>query len=110
MTHAEWQAIMDNATPGAVKPEALRILCHECDRGGNGSAPDKCSCGRKHRDPTTLGCFLGEPFPDGWTPPPLPKLTRSQQRYRRWIDAGECFENFREFLKYDAHRQEVSRG
>ena len=30
-----------------------------------------------------------------------PKLTRSQARYRRYLECADCFENFRQFLHYE---------
>ena len=32
------------------------------------------------------------------------KMTRSQARYRRYLDVGECFDDFRHFLLYDADK------
>lgn len=32
------------------------------------------------------------------------KLTKSQERYRRYLDVGECFDSFVDFCRYDAHR------
>jgi hypothetical protein len=32
------------------------------------------------------------------------KLTASQQRYQRYLEIGECFENFKQFLQYDGAR------
>jgi hypothetical protein len=32
----------------------------------------------------------------------LRKLTRSQQRYQRYLDVADCFESFRHYLKYEA--------
>lgn len=29
------------------------------------------------------------------------KMTRSQQRYQRWLEYNDCFDNFRQFLKWD---------
>lgn len=34
------------------------------------------------------------------------KMTRSQARYQRWLDVGDCFDNFKSFLKYDSRRKE----
>lgn len=38
----------------------LWVACCECDRGGNGSARDKCSCGGFTKKWDKLGCFLGD--------------------------------------------------
>ena len=35
------------------------VVCSECERGGNGSAVDKCSCGWKVKRYNKMGCFLG---------------------------------------------------
>jgi len=37
--------------------------------------------------------------------PKPPKLTRSQERYRRYRDVSECFKNFRAFLEYEKHQR-----
>jgi len=41
----------------------LSVDCSECDRGGNGSAVDKCSCGWKVKKPHKGACFLGDLLP-----------------------------------------------
>jgi hypothetical protein len=33
------------------------------------------------------------------------KMTKSQRRYQRFLDVGECFNNFRDFLLYETHRE-----
>ena len=35
------------------------VDCSECDRGGNGKAKDKCSCGWKVKRAKHGGCYLG---------------------------------------------------
>jgi hypothetical protein len=37
----------------------ISVDCSECDRGGNGSDPDKCSCGWKVKKPKRGGCYIG---------------------------------------------------
>lgn len=37
----------------------LWVACSECERGGNGSDKDKCSCGWKVKKFNGLGCFSG---------------------------------------------------
>lgn len=32
------------------------------------------------------------------------KLTKSQERYRRYLEVSECFDSFVDFCRYDAHR------
>lgn len=38
----------------------LWVACSECNRGGNGTAKDKCCCGGNIKRWNKLGCFLGE--------------------------------------------------
>ena len=39
--------------------------------------------------------------------PKPPKLTRSQRRYREYLKSADCFESFKEYLKYlDLKRKE----
>lgn len=40
----------------------LWTACSECERGGNGSDTDKCSCGWKIKRFNGLGCFIGTPM------------------------------------------------
>jgi len=42
----------------------LYVDCSECDRGGNGSAKDKCACGWRTKKGMKGGCFLGTLLPD----------------------------------------------
>ncbi len=37
----------------------LWVACSECNRGGNGTDPDKCSCGWKAKRFNGSGCFIG---------------------------------------------------
>jgi hypothetical protein len=41
----------------------IYIDCSECNRGGNGTDPDLCSCGWKTKKPMKGGCFIGELLP-----------------------------------------------
>ncbi len=41
--------------------------------------------------------------------PRPPKLTRSQKRYRDYLEIAECFDNFRHFLAYDAEKRREQR-
>lgn len=41
----------------------ISVACSECDRGGNGSDPDKCSCGWKVKKWNKMGCYLGVLLP-----------------------------------------------
>ena len=38
---------------------ALFVDCAECNRGGNGNDPEKCSSGWKHKRGRKGGCFMG---------------------------------------------------
>jgi len=33
------------------------------------------------------------------------KMSKSQMRYKRYLDIGECFNNFRDFLAYECARE-----
>ena len=41
------------------KNNKLYVDCSECERGGNGNAEDKCSCGWRIKREKKGGCFLG---------------------------------------------------
>jgi hypothetical protein len=41
----------------------LFVACSECDRGGNGTDKDKCSCGWQVKRWNKLGCFMGTLLP-----------------------------------------------
>ena len=75
------------------------IFCARCNRGGNGNDKDKCSCGCRETKLSSLGCCLGTPIV--WPIKPQPKLTRSQQRFARYRRVADCFESFKDFLKYE---------
>ncbi len=74
--------------------------CAECDRGGNGNAKDKCSCGWQCTKLNGLGCFLGTAIVG--EPKAQPKLTRSQERYRRFLEYGDGFDSFLGFCRWDS--------
>lgn len=38
----------------------LYVDCSECTRGGNGTDPDKCSAGWRHKKGGRGGCYLGK--------------------------------------------------
>lgn len=40
--------------------DKLFVDCSECERGGNGNAKDRCSCGFKVKRHNGLGCFMGD--------------------------------------------------
>ena len=75
--------------------------CCDCDRGGNGNAVDKCSCGwQVTAADNCRGCYCGGPIVGPRKP--KPKLSRSKQRYRRYLEIGDCFESFRDFLMWES--------
>jgi len=39
--------------------DKLYVDCSECERGGNGSDDDKCSCGARIKQKNKGGCFCG---------------------------------------------------
>lgn len=38
----------------------LFVDCSECNRGGNGTDPEKCSCGWQVKKGKQGGCFAGD--------------------------------------------------
>ena len=38
------------------------------------------------------------------------RMGRSQERYRRWLEVGDCFDSFRDFLLYETARLKRERG
>ena len=34
-------------------------------------------------------------------------LTRAQRRYKRWLEVGDCFSSFKEFLRYESKAKDV---
>lgn len=38
----------------------LYVACSECERGGNGAAKDKCSCGWQVKRGGKRGCYIGQ--------------------------------------------------
>lgn len=73
--------------------------CCECNRGGRGNDLDKCSCGWKSTEWDYNGCFIGTAIVG--EPAKPKKLTRSQKRYRRYLDIGDCFESFIDFCRHE---------
>jgi hypothetical protein len=76
------------------------MACGACNRVGNGNDPDKCACGWQVIKVDSRGCFLGAPIVGPIKP--RKKLTRSQERYRRYMSVADCFETFHEFSIYEA--------
>lgn len=73
--------------------------CCECNRGGNGNDADKCSCGWTVIKWNGLGCYLGEPIIGKQK---TIKRSRSKDRYQRYLEYGDGFDSFRDFLAWDA--------
>ena len=79
-----------------MKPEWT--ACANCNRGGNGNDKNKCSCGWQTTELNGLGCYLGSEIVGEILP--RKKLTRSQKRYRRYLDSdsslsfGEWLQNY----------------
>ena len=74
--------------------------CCECNRGGNGNDKDKCSCGWKCSEWNEMGCYLGEAIIGEIKP--KAKVSRSKQRYQRFLEYGDGFDSFIEFCRWDA--------
>ena len=77
--------------------------CHDCDRGGNGNAEHKCSCGWRVTQLGPLGCFIGTPIVGERQKHPKP--SRSKARYLRYLDQSECWDSFGEFLRYEGAKE-----
>lgn len=72
--------------------------CCDCDRGGNGNAKDKCSCGWKVATDNGLSCYLGVPIVG---PRKVhPRKARSKARYQEYLRVSDCFDSFSDYLKY----------
>lgn len=76
--------------------------CCECNRGGNGNDKDKCSCGWKCTTWNQSGCFLGIAI-IGEIKKPV-KISKSKQRYQRYLEYGDMFDNFLHFCYWDADK------
>lgn len=80
--------------------------CGACNRGGNGNDPDKCACGWQVFTVNAQGCFCGTPIEGPIKP--RPKVSRSQARFARYREIADCFESFRDFLRYEAHKSKAA--
>lgn len=74
--------------------------CCECNRGGNGNDPDKCSSGWQCTSWNQLGCFLGTEIVGEVKAPT--KNSKSKQRYQRYLEYGDGFDSFLDFCYWDA--------
>jgi len=70
--------------------------CAECNRGGNGNAQDKCSCGWQHTELNGLGCYMGECIV-GEPKKPI-KISRSKKRYQEFLNDDSFCGTFCEWL------------
>lgn len=75
------------------------IACGDCNRGGNGNDKDKCSCGWQTTERNHLGRYSGSEIVGEIQP--KPKLTRSQKRYKRYLQVADCFKSFIDFCKWE---------
>lgn len=82
--------------------------CCECNRGGNGNDKDKCSAGWQCTEWNGLGCFIGSEIVGEIKKPK--KLSRSKQRYQRFIDYGDCFDTFLDYCYWDAEKDRIWNG
>ena len=78
------------------------IYCHECNRGGNGNDPDKCACGWRIKDKSVLGCFAGTQIVGDIVKKPIVKVSKSKQRYQRFLEYGDGFKSFLDYCRWDA--------
>lgn len=75
--------------------------CCECNRGGNGNDKDKCSCGWQCIEFNGLGCFMGTDIVGDIKQ--AKKISRSKQRYQRYLEYGDMFNSFIEFCYWDGN-------
>lgn len=96
---------ISNSTAHSFTDDAGRnwTACCECNRGGNGNDPDKCSCGWQRRTWDTMGCFFGTPIVGGLRR--APKRNRAKERYQRYLESGDCFDSFLDFCYWDAGQE-----
>jgi hypothetical protein len=86
-----------------MKTKKDLTYCHLCNRGGNGNDKDKCSAGWKHTEPTQLGCFIGSPIVGEIKP--KKKISKSKQRYNRYLSYGDGFKSFLDYCYWDASKE-----
>jgi hypothetical protein len=82
--------------------------CCECNRGGNGNDKDKCSSGWNITEWNQLGCYLGSEIIGEIKP--KPKISRSKQRYQRYLEYGDWFDSFLDFCYWDADKERSWNG
>ncbi len=103
-----------------LEPEHYDIIDHAINRGAGGRY---CGGGDTMDELVAIGLmeFVGKP---AWCPDPYygvtdkgmevyrewkarqpkpPRLTKSKLRYRRYLEFGDGFRNFRDFLSWDAN-------
>lgn len=82
--------------------------CHQCNRGGNGNDKDKCSAGWRKTEESDLGCFLGSPIVGEIKP--QKKISKSKERYQRFLDYGDGFDSFINYCYWDAQPERSWNG
>lgn len=82
------------------KRDSDLVLCHQCNRGGNGNDKDKCACGWRISSPSNHGCFLGSAIVGAIKQ--KEKLSRSKMRYMRFLEYGDGFGSFIKYCRWDA--------
>lgn len=82
--------------------------CCECNRGGNGNDKDKCSAGFTITEWNSLGCFSGMAVIGEIKP--KPKISRSKQRYQRYLEYGDMFNSFIDFCYWDGDKEKIRVG
>lgn len=85
-------------------------VCCECNNGGNGNAKDKCACGWQCTTWDKMGCFLGTAIVGEPKKPASRSKLRAKARYLRWLEYGECFDSFRDFLYWDGEPERSWNG
>src|SRR3990172_6881171 len=75
------------------------VACSECERGGNGSDKDKCAAGWRKIKYDHRGWFCGAEIKGEII---KKKISKSKQRYLRYLEYGDMFNSFLDFCHWDA--------
>lgn len=89
-----------NPVQDFVRHDKQWTACYKCNRGGNGNDKDKCSCGGRCTVKNGLGCYLGTKIVGEIKP--RKKVSRSKQRYQRFLEYGDGFHSFLDYCRWDA--------